>query len=409
MGIVTTKRRTAADSLARETALLDVLRRVDPAQLAERIVDELRRTVGGYARLPEETVRDRLRPIVLYNLAIFFRMVAEDRPPTDDELAPSIESARRDAEEGVSLEDYSRGLLVVARLGWHELRGAVRPEEHELVFAAVESYLEFGHALSTRLVRAYVARHEELGVDDEDRHRLLLEAVLAGRELTDEEAALAQQVGVDRGELRPYALATSAERGCPIATATSFRKVNVLAVLEEDCVRGLLPIAFEESVLLERTGATFAVGAPTAASELAEALVELSHVVRLARTAGRVGRVDVDEAPLERLLLRAPRLGAIVERRVLEPLAPNGRRGSELLETLVAFMENGLERKRTAAALFLHPNSLDYRLGRIRELTGLDFNSPDDVALISLALKQSRLTGDGLSGVIAHEATPATS
>lgn len=45
--------------------------------------------------------------------------------------------------------------------------------------------------------------------------------------------------------------------------------------------------------------------------------------------------------------------------------------GTELLKTLQVYVSSGLSSLKTAEELYLHPNSMKYRLKRIRELTGL--------------------------------------
>ena len=44
--------------------------------------------------------------------------------------------------------------------------------------------------------------------------------------------------------------------------------------------------------------------------------------------------------------------------------------------TLRSYLEHGFDRKATAAHLNLHPNSVDYRLGRIARLCGLNAADP---------------------------------
>ena len=53
----------------------------------------------------------------------------------------------------------------------------------------------------------------------------------------------------------------------------------------------------------------------------------------------------------------------------------------------------------------MHPNTLDYRLKRVEELTGLDLARPDDLMLTALALKQRALDG----AVNGHKPAPAIS
>jgi DNA-binding PucR family transcriptional regulator len=68
------------------------------------------------------------------------------------------------------------------------------------------------------------------------------------------------------------------------------------------------------------------------------------------------------------------------------------RRRADLLETLRTFVACDLDRRRAAERLHVHPNTLDYRLRRVEELTGLRLSSTSDLVVTCLALKQR---GDG--------------
>lgn len=61
--------------------------------------------------------------------------------------------------------------------------------------------------------------------------------------------------------------------------------------------------------------------------------------------------------------------------------------GSELVETLYAYMQNCFNTARTAALLSLHKNTLLYRLGRIKEITGNDLMSGEDLFLFHLSIR----------------------
>lgn len=51
---------------------------------------------------------------------------------------------------------------------------------------------------------------------------------------------------------------------------------------------------------------------------------------------------------------------------------------SELARTLYEYLKNSCSTSKTAALLNLHRNSLSYRLGQIRELTGIDMENPEE-------------------------------
>ncbi|CUU23034.1 CdaR family transcriptional regulator [Duffyella gerundensis] len=58
-----------------------------------------------------------------------------------------------------------------------------------------------------------------------------------------------------------------------------------------------------------------------------------------------------------------------------------------LRRTLVAWFSHNVQPSLTAKALFIHRNTLEYRLNRISELTGLDLSSFDDRLLLYVALQ----------------------
>ena len=110
-------------------------------------------------------------------------------------------------------------------------------------------------------------------------------------------------------------------------------------------------------------------------------------LVDLARRRGQTGEVKDADLLTERLLARSPRLAAQLRRSALGPLeAYAERRSSDLLETLAAFLDSGLDRRKAAEALHVHTNTLQYRLGRIEELTGLSLDDPRDLTTFVLAL-----------------------
>ena len=64
---------------------------------------------------------------------------------------------------------------------------------------------------------------------------------------------------------------------------------------------------------------------------------------------------------------------------------------AELVKTLEAFFANLGNLARTADALHVHRNTLLYRLGRIREISGLDLDDPEDRLALWVALKAHRM------------------
>jgi DNA-binding PucR family transcriptional regulator len=165
----------------------------------------------------------------------------------------------------------------------------------------------------------------------------------------------------------------------------------VLALTEGDRVAGLAAEDVDEVVFTSPRG-LYSLGPPAPRAELAAAMDDARLLVDLARRESLEGAVEAETFVLELLLARAPDLSARLAERVLGPLeAYDERRGSDLMETLEAFVDCGLDRRRTAERLHVHPNTLDYRLRRVSELTGLEPGRPRDLALLELGLAQRRI------------------
>ncbi|MDT4989968.1 MAG: hypothetical protein QOI74_4062, partial [Micromonosporaceae bacterium] len=67
------------------------------------------------------------------------------------------------------------------------------------------------------------------------------------------------------------------------------------------------------------------------------------------------------------------------------------RAGGELLDTLDAFLTAGGVLESAARTLFVHPNTVRYRLRRIGEVTGLAPLVPRDAFALRIALTVGRL------------------
>jgi purine catabolism regulator len=95
--------------------------------------------------------------------------------------------------------------------------------------------------------------------------------------------------------------------------------------------------------------------------------------------------VTPDYAALLRQALAADPAVSAALRATLAPLLAYDRdQGGDLVHTLAVYFREGTNLSRAAAALFLHRNSLYYRLAHIQALTGLSLD--DETARLWLHL-----------------------
>lgn len=100
-------------------------------------------------------------------------------------------------------------------------------------------------------------------------------------------------------------------------------------------------------------------------------------------------RPDIVPEMLARLqtIAAADPSAAEFARLLLLPLErEDSERGSNLAETLRAYYACGARVDKTADAIFLHRNSVRYRLDRVRSLLGLDIDRPHVIAALAVAL-----------------------
>jgi DNA-binding PucR family transcriptional regulator len=144
-------------------------------------------------------------------------------------------------------------------------------------------------------------------------------------------------------------------------------------------------------------------GAAIGVSELRERPAESARAYREALDAATIGRallpeggaipyaqlgayrylvqIAADDAPRDRMRTAVDTL-----------IEYDAKRRTALLDTLERYLAERRSVIESARALFIHPNTLRQRLGRIEELTGLNLDE-DDLLSLELAIKLARLHG----------------
>lgn len=98
--------------------------------------------------------------------------------------------------------------------------------------------------------------------------------------------------------------------------------------------------------------------------------------------------VAADELLPERSLLGEGPARRMLVDRVYAPLRDHP---SALLDTVQAYLDHGMVLEATARLLFLHPNTVRYRLRRVGEVVGLDPHDPRDAWVLQVALALGRM------------------
>ena len=129
--------------------------------------------------------------------------------------------------------------------------------------------------------------------------------------------------------------------------------------------------------------------APTLGGAHRSATEAIAGMNAVAGWAGAPRPVSARELLPERALLGDATAAAALEAEVMRPLSDAG---PALMETLDAYLDSGGAIEACARKLFVHPNTVRYRLKRIADFTGRDPTVPRDSYVLRVASTVGRLT-----------------
>ncbi|MDO7868338.1 PucR family transcriptional regulator [Nocardioides jiangxiensis] len=383
--------------------------------LGSTVVDVLVAEIPVYARLPEELLRGDVRRVVTQVVGSFVDALSRAGEVTEEELRDLTESALRRAEEGVPM-----GMILAAYFrGTHVCFDAVTATATEADLRAVielnRAILRFMEHVTAAVAAGYEA-HTRTTMADRAVSSQLLTSVIADPDV----AAAAQRAGVvlppafvaielivaeHPDESEPHIDARvvtrrkvrrvrdEVERHCatPVHWLPSTHDLTALVEYRETdlgeagwgWVRRMIDDVVRAAAVPVHAGIAIADPARTqAALTLAAEVVEVAF--RTGRPAGAYRLADV---ALDYQLSHATPAQALLAA-ALDPLADE----PHLRTTLETFLAAGLNRRRTATQLGVHPNTVDNRLRRIADLTGLDATRGPDLPMLAAALTARQRT-----------------
>jgi hypothetical protein len=357
-------------------------------EVAEHTVAAVIHEVPGYGGAWSGSLGADINRAVEMALAGFLSLASrsEGSDPSTP-LGPTLEGAyalgRGEARSGRSMDALLAAYRVGARVAWRELAGAA--VERGLPAEALTRFAELVFAYIDQLSAASAAGHaDELAMSGRVRQRRL--------------ERLGQSL---LGDAPPETLVAAAERAewSPPGTLTALllpegRLRGVLVLLDERSLQ--VPTEGDEAVVLAadlsgpaRAQVLAQLEGKRAVVGLARPWLQAASSYRLARRARDLGAALVDvEAHLPELVLGAdPDALADLRRRALAPLEdlrPASR--DKLEETLRSWLLHHGRREAVAADLFVHPQTVRYRMGQLRELYGERLEDPGVVLELTLAL-----------------------
>jgi len=394
-------RRTAGHGLLLPPEAVAEIRHRLPG-VADQVVAAIIEEVPSYEDAFSGPMGQTIRNAVQLALGGFLSLAtgtrgSDPRTPT----APAVEGAyqlgRGEARSGRSTDALLAAYRIGARVSWHEMsttavQKGIDPE-------TLVSFAELVFAYIDELSAASVAGHsDELATSGRVRQRLLER--IAHHLLT---GAPAETVlgDAERAEWRPPTTLTAVivpeSQVRPVLSALSSHTLQAAeAPGLEDAALLLVPDAHGRSrpaMLRALAGRDATAGPP-------RPWLEVASSYDRALRARRLGLGPDTEAQLTELVLTAdPEALADLRKQALAPLA--GLRpatAEKLADTLRAWLLHHGRREAIAEELYVHPQTVRYRMSQLRERYGEKLDDPDFVLLLTVALGSERAARSAAAG-----------
>jgi sugar diacid utilization regulator len=362
-------------------------------ELAEAMLGAILGEIGSYDRPGGQALLSDVREHCRLHVDLLLRSLRAGRDADRADLGFAREAAARRVHQGIPLD----GLLQAFRVGHRTLWQAIvdeasdSPAGRQAAIALAGEAMEYIDLASTHVAEAYLRESGELAELIQRRRRDLLENLLAGR-LPDDAETETLGLGLERDADFLVAVASleetdeSDDRALAQAATSIAASIGsrALVVVRQDEVAAVLPLGGKSPSAMG-----VALDVARVSAEREHEIQMLIGVSGVCRGLGEVGQryleahqalrrsnpdrpiVSLSElSPFEHLVASADRSTRISIAMEASPLTDNGN--GALMKTLRAYLDSDLDVTRTAEALYVHPNTVRYRLRRISELTGLD-------------------------------------
>ncbi|MCX4767183.1 helix-turn-helix domain-containing protein [Streptomyces sp. NBC_01275] len=339
----------------------------DDPEVSGELVRAARSQSPELSGLAEEATRSHVTAMIR-DAGPWFAALERSGAVEEQDFTSALLLGADRAVQGVPMTAVLRGVQAAlsraAEITVDRCRSAGVPDR--VLLSVVLRLQEYGNAVERHVVHGYrAAEHETpraLGaVRARLLRRILLGEVAPQGEVAPHPEELAQAGVRADADGRYHCLAAFPAR------RRSLRSAHVVTGTLDGRLAGLGP---RPPGADEVPQDALVVVAPAAALSELPALYRLCvRAVDVGLERGLHGRHDVTDFAALLALAEQPLLGALVRDRLLGGLDPANDFHRQLALTALAFLDNGRRLDQTAAALFTHPNTVRYRLGRLRQIT----------------------------------------
>lgn len=358
-------------------------------ELARRVCEALQAEIPAYRAM----AREDLDIDVGRELGLLLRSAGGKRALTDRERTKLDAVGEQRARQGVPVDDvlHAWRIGIETVVGYARALGQRRGIADAQVLEFVQSVLAWSdlailattraHRRADRVValgsdecRANFVRGTLLGTIS--RAELRVQAEIYGLDPAAEYVAVRAHLGEDRAQRQ-------LERALGLHDP-ALGRCGLCALLNGDAA------GFSSQAPPKDVDGVVGFGPPRQLDDLAESYRSAARALVTAEACGLQGAYDIAALGLRSAVALDVEVGELLRQRYLAPLAVASSQG-ELIATLRAYLACGMHVERTATRLFVHQNTVRYRIARFEELTGTCLDDTEVLLEVWWALELSSM------------------
>jgi len=395
-------------------------RQLEPT--ARRMVSCYRDTIADYRLATDDFLDQDVYPVSLSGLQVTVSNLGRGQRATPDEFNGVRAGAARRVHQDVALESFLRAVRLWGKVLWESVLCCTLQDvaaEREAALMIAGRVLDHIDLMSVAAVQGYLEEFQTRWSDREVVRQDLLEALISGEGESEQVRRLARSLRLPLAQNYIVVVVRTLGREPERATHSLSRQAVLRRVVEglrsrlvpasgsllvgirHGEVIALYPYGNPAELAAARNLCTALAGHLADAdarigisachqglAPLATSYAEAREAVEIATGTDAHGPVVAfDEVLIDSVIRASRHADRILDTTIAPLLAYDAEHMAELVPTLRSYVESGFNLTRCAESRCVHPNTIVYRLRRIRDLTGRDPHVPDDLLLFQLGLK----------------------
>jgi putative transposase len=355
--------------------------------ISQRTTQRVRQEIPTYGRVPFDEILAQAR----INLKRAVQVLLSQRAPSLDDNISDVSVAKARFDEGLPMEDMLRGYRVSLGNIRDNFIGCANQLtlEPDLIVQGTRLLWELTDSVTVQLSTVYREMSVEKALRDEYDRLDFLRRLVHATTSPEEIYSLSSLYRLPP-ESRYFCIRAKPGKNGSLQDLVHQIEQSVhasgghciVAVMDGDVtgMTSIRPTANDPEAII-------GIGPKVELTNAQHSFRMATRLLHVATHNGHGGTFSIENLSWRVAVVELPEVTEVLVRRYLTPLEELGEFGIVLKETAREYLINGKQLGATAQQLFIHVNTLRYRLERFQDITGADLNSPYCVMEVLWALQ----------------------